>query len=131
MAKKLKQTFLVISAGLGLAGVGLYRIRRHLLARWLKLPPVLNGVKVERNIAILADDGVKLMSDHYAPKGAEGQKFPTILIRTPYGRGSEVPYRMGIFSTLIAQRFAERGYNVLFQTVRGRFDSGGDFEPRK
>lgn len=47
------------------------------------------------------------------------QSYPTILMRTPYFR---VPM------DLIAQRFAERGYHVLVQDVRGRFGSDGDFE---
>jgi putative CocE/NonD family hydrolase len=123
-------TFGLLS-GLGLAGAGLYLARRRLFARWLGLPPVLNGVTVERNIAVPAEDGVKLMSDHYAPKGANGQQFPTILMRTPYGRGFDAPFPLAVLSIVIAQRFAERGYHVLVQSVRGRFDSQGEFVPRQ
>ncbi len=131
MKSKVKIIIFGLSASLGLAGFGLYRSRRDWLARRLGLPPVLNEVRVARNIAVLAPDGVRLMTDHYAPKAAKGQQFPTILIRTPYGRGFEVPFPAGILWVLIAQRFAERGYNVIIQTTRGRFDSGGKFEPRQ
>jgi hypothetical protein len=41
-------------------------------------------------------------------------------MRTPYDRR-----RIGI----LAQRFAERGYHVVVQDARGRFDSEGAFSP--
>ncbi|HEX6385544.1 MAG TPA: CocE/NonD family hydrolase [Anaerolineae bacterium] len=49
-------------------------------------------------------------------------RYPTILIRTPYGRSNPL-------AQFIAQRLAERSYNVVYQDVRGRFDSDGEFEP--
>ena len=56
--------------------------------------------------------------------------LPTILIRTPYGRGKEVALWGGYaLSELPAQRFAERGYHVVVQGARGCFDSEGEFEP--
>ncbi len=122
------KTFLPVATGL--AGFGLYRFRRQLLARQFDLSPVLNDVKVDRNIAVTTPDGIRLMTDHYYPIAAPGQQFPTILIRTPYGRGYDVPFPIGWLSLLVGQRFAERGYHVIIQTVRGRFDSGGVFEPR-
>jgi hypothetical protein len=71
-------------------------------------------------------DGVSLATDHYAPKGE--RLYPTILIRTPYGRrGSAGP--SGWLIEFVARRFAERGYNVLVQDVRGCYDSPGKFEP--
>jgi len=120
-----------LAGSVGLAGFGLYLLRRQILAQRLGLPPVLNGVRVKRNIPISTADSIKLMTDHYAPKGAKGQKFPTILIRTPYGRGLDAPFPLAVLWMLIAQRFAERGYNVVVQTTRGRYDSEGKFEPRK
>jgi putative CocE/NonD family hydrolase len=45
-----------------------------------------------------------------------------LLVRCPYGRS--VPY-----STLYARVYASRGYHVVFQSVRGTFGSGGDFNP--
>jgi putative CocE/NonD family hydrolase len=72
-------------------------------------------------------DGAVLMADHYYPK-ADGS-FPTVLIRTPYGRGLEVPLPLGLINLFYSMRFAERGYHVLAQTVRGRYDSQGEFRP--
>ncbi|KAF4654645.1 hypothetical protein FOL47_009859 [Perkinsus chesapeaki] len=50
----------------------------------------------------------------------EGDKFPFVLIRTPYGK-----------ETLIndGRIYAERGYGVLIQDSRGRFGSTGEFFP--
>ena len=102
--------------------------RRSLLARLLKLPPPHHAVGVERDIPVRMPDGIRLFTDHYFPK-ATGH-FPTILIRTPYGRGKEAALGNGYaLSELPAQRFAERGYHVIVQGARGCLDSEGDFIP--
>ncbi|MFN2289873.1 MAG: CocE/NonD family hydrolase [Anaerolineae bacterium] len=113
---------------LALAGYGLYHYRRAILARLLKLPPPRYDVTVQRAIPVPMPDGVQLLADHYAPR-ASGE-FPTILIRTPYGRGKEVALGGGYaLAELPAQRFAERGYHVLVQGARGCYDSEGTFVP--
>ena len=62
-------------------------------------------------------------SSHYGvadliPKAAAD--FPAILIRTPYGRGKEVPLWAGYtLGELQAQRSAERGYHVIVQGAFG------------
>jgi putative CocE/NonD family hydrolase len=113
---------------LALLGFGIYRYRRSLLARLLKLPPPRCAVSVERNIPVPMPDGIRLLTDHYFPK-ASGS-FPTILIRTPYGRGKEVALGNGYaLGELPAQRFAERGYHVIVQGARGCFNSEGNFSP--
>jgi putative CocE/NonD family hydrolase len=71
-------------------------------------------------------DGVVLVADRYSPVG-DGP-FPTILIRTPYGRASELG-PLGAIYALGAELFAERGYHVVVQGVRGRYGSGGSFDP--
>ena len=119
---------MLLLALLALVGVVVYYFRRDMLARLLQLPPPHFSVGVERAIPVHMTDGARLLTDHYWPK-AEGH-YPTILIRTPYGRGKEVflfgGYPLG---ELPAQRFAERGYHVVVQGSRGCFDSEGDFEP--
>jgi putative CocE/NonD family hydrolase len=106
--------------------------RRSLLARVLKLPPPRWAVGVERELPVQMPDGVRLFTDHYFPKTA-GQGFvdvPTILIRTPYGRGKEAGLANGYpLAELPAQRFAERGYHVVVQGARGCLDSEGEFSP--
>ncbi|MEV4604969.1 CocE/NonD family hydrolase [Amycolatopsis sp. NPDC049253] len=65
-------------------------------------------------------DGTVLLADHYAPVTA--QACPTLLIRCPYGRGP-------MFGYMNAQWYAERGYHVIVQSVRGTFGSKGVFSP--
>ncbi len=75
---------------------------------------------------ILTPDGIHLANDHYSP--ITQAQCPTILIRSPYGRNAKLgPF--GMLTEFCAIRFAERGYNVLVQDIRGRFDSEGEFEP--
>jgi hypothetical protein len=111
---------------LGLFGVIAYATRRHWIARALRLPRARFDVGVERAIRVPMPDRVALVADHYFPKADE--KFPTILIRTLYGRDLQGAV-LGLLHVFSARRFAERGYHVVVQDTRGRFDSEGEFEP--
>lgn len=102
----------------GLATLGLYRYRRRLISRLLGLPPALHDIAVERGLRIPMPDSVELVTDRYLPR--DPGRFPTILVRTPYSRKAS--------GSFVSHRMAERGYNVLVQDVRGRFDSEGEFE---
>jgi len=102
----------------GLATLGLYGYRRRLLSRLLGLPPTHHAVAVEHGLRVPMPDGVELVADRYRPR--EPGRFPTILVRTPYGRKAS-----GFF---VSHRMAERGYNVIVQDVRGRFGSEGEFD---
>ena len=73
-------------------------------------------VTVERNVAAKMRDGVTLRADVYRPK-AEG-KFPVLLVRTPYDKRNETNFGM---------KGAARGYVVIAQDVRGRFESEGEW----
>ncbi len=93
----------------------------RLLARLAKLPPAkTHDVIVERDLQVPMPDGVMLLADHYAPR--DGERLPTILVRSPYGR-------RGFFGLLYGHIYAERGFQVLVQSVRGTFGSGGVFDP--
>ncbi len=116
-----------VAGALALAGLVAYGLRRRLIARTLGLPPARYRLTVERDLATPMPDGVVLRADHYAPRGQGA--FPTILMRTPYGRGRDVAFPLGLLSVVQARTLAARGYHVVVQTVRGRFDSGGAFEP--
>ena len=79
----------------------------------------------EENVPIRMRDGTLLRADIYRPD-APGQ-FPGLLFRTPYdkrrsdyGRETYIP---------IGREAANRGYAVVMQDVRGRFESGGEFYP--
>lgn len=119
-----KSSLAVILAGI--VGLSLYQYRRHLIGQALRLRPPRYGVQVQRGIKILMPDGALLAADLYTPRSP--RLFPTLLMRTPYGRGATVG-PSGMMMSFLAQRFAERGYNLLVQDVRGRFDSGSDFVP--
>ena len=78
------------------------------------------GVTVEHNATAAMRDGTKLRADIYRPK-AEG-KFPVLLVRTPYDKTQELEFGV---------KAAARGYVVVAQDVRGRFQSEGDWYPFK
>lgn len=117
------KTLLVLGilAGMAIAG---FCLRGRLLAMLFRLYPASFDAGANRSIPVSMPDGVRLMTDHYTPRG-QGL-FPTILIRTPYGRGKDgSPKNLGMLALL----FAERGYNVIIQDVRGCFQSEGEFSP--
>ncbi len=120
---KLIRNILVL---LGMFIVVAYRFRRLIYARLLHLEAPRHRVRVYREMRIPMYDGVSLAADYYGPH--EPGRFPTILIRSPYGRNE----RAGIVGRVLAfcaHRFAERGYQVVIQDTRGRFDSWGRFDP--
>lgn len=111
---------------LGLLVLLVYRLRRQVIAAVMGLPPVQYRVRQEEGLRVPAGGGLALAADHYYP--ATPGSYPTILIRSPYGRGKKA----GAFGWLLnfaAFRFAERGYHVVIQDTRGRFDSEGVFDP--
>jgi putative CocE/NonD family hydrolase len=82
--------------------------------------PYQNEIRIERYKAIPMRDGVTLYGDVYRP-AAEG-KYPTLVVRTPYGL-----QRDGVHETMT--KFAQRGYSVLMVDNRGRYESGGKWDP--
>ncbi|MFK5923444.1 MAG: CocE/NonD family hydrolase [Verrucomicrobiota bacterium] len=63
-------------------------------------------------------DGVELRGDIFRPKS--DQKFPAILLQTPYGKTGQGKR---------AKKFAALGYVVVNTDSRGRFESGGEWDP--
>jgi putative CocE/NonD family hydrolase len=96
----------------------------HLVQRQLKLsPPLTRDLTVQRDLQVPMPDGVVLLADRWAPR-AGGEGLPTALIRSPYGR-------RGTFAAMLARPLAERGYQVLIQSTRGGFGSGGTMDPMR
>ena len=96
----------------------------HIIQRRLKLsPPLTRDLVVQRDLRVPMPDGAVLLADRWAPRSG-GEGLPTALIRTPYGR-------RGPFGMILARPLAERGYQVLIQSVRGGFGSGGTFDPMR
>ncbi|MER7760552.1 CocE/NonD family hydrolase [Streptomyces sp. NPDC097619] len=88
-------------------------------ASWRGLPAKRYDVGREAGLPVPAADGSTLLTDHYFPR-AEGE-FPTLLVRSPYGRG--LPWAP-MYGTL----FAEQGFHVVLQSCRGTGGSGGEFD---
>ncbi|MFT2019986.1 CocE/NonD family hydrolase [Streptomyces sp. 796.1] len=92
---------------------------RLMRATWRGLPAGRHGVGWEPGLSVPADDGSALITDHYFPR-AEGD-FPTLVVRSPYGRG--LPW-----SAMYGVLFAEQGFHVALQSCRGTGGSGGQFD---
>ncbi|HZX09869.1 MAG TPA: CocE/NonD family hydrolase [Acidobacteriota bacterium] len=80
-------------------------------------------VKAEFNVPVLMRDGVKLSADVYRPD-AEGQ-FPVLLTRTYYGKCNRDIFHSS--GKEFIEYFVSRGYVVVIQDCRGRYDSEGKF----
>ena len=77
-------------------------------------------VIIERDVAAKMRDGITLRSDICRPK-ADG-KFPVLLTRTPYDKKQDAD---------ICLKWAARGYVIVAQDVRGRYESEGEWYPFK
>ncbi|MFF2024119.1 CocE/NonD family hydrolase [Streptomyces sp. NPDC058171] len=86
---------------------------------WRRLPAKRYSVGREPGLAVPAADGSPLLTDHYFPR-APGD-FPTLLVRSPYGRGVPWSAQYGLL-------FAEQGFHVVIQSCRGTGGSGGEFD---
>jgi uncharacterized protein len=96
-------------------------LRSEIAGRLLRLPvPATREPVVDRDLPVTMDDGVVLLADRHAPPGFG--RGPTVLVRSPYGR-------RGAFGFLFGRLIAERGLQVVVQSVRGTFGSGGRFDP--
>ncbi|WP_430980967.1 CocE/NonD family hydrolase [Streptomyces luteoverticillatus] len=91
---------------------------RMMRATWRRLPAGPYRAGWEPGLVVPAADGSPLLTDHYFPR-AEGD-FPTLLVRSPYGRG--LPW-----SPMYGVLFAEQGFHVVVQSCRGTGGSGGRF----
>ena len=96
----------------------------QLIQRQLRLgPPLTRELIVERDLPVPMPDGVVLLADRWAPR-AGGDSLPVALMRCPYGRGA-------MFSAGMVRPLAERGFQVILQSTRGTFGSGGTFDPMR
>jgi putative CocE/NonD family hydrolase len=102
-------------------------LRLHLVSRITERtqklsPPLTRDIVAERDLKVPMPDGVVLLADRYAPRSrADG--LPVALMRCPYGR-------RGLIAGMVTS-LAERGFQVIMQSCRGTFGSGGAFEPMR
>ncbi|HEX3607973.1 MAG TPA: CocE/NonD family hydrolase [Candidatus Dormibacteraeota bacterium] len=95
-------------------------VASRLVARLADLPPArTHRIAVDRGLRVPMPDGAALLADRLYPRDAATRHI--VLIRTPYGRGR--------YLTPVTRAIAERGYQVVVQSTRGTFGSGGVFDP--
>ena len=75
-----------------------------------------SGYVLLEDVMVDMRDGVRLATDIYLP--ATGEAYPVILSRTPYSKNAE-------WITVIGPYYARRGYAVVIQDTRGRYQSEG------
>ena len=85
-----------------------------------------NYRKLEHDIPMR--DGVKLHTTVYSPVRTD-EKFPILLLRTPYGTGPYGPdsYAPHLGPSSHSHEFEDEGFIFVFQDVRGKFKSEGSF----
>ena len=81
------------------------------------------AIRIERNTAIPMRDGIILRADVYRPSTAG--RYPVIVGRVGY-KIRDWPMD---FYTPTGKYYAQRGYVVVWQNVRGTFASQGQFDP--
>lgn len=94
-----------------------------MLGRYLGMRPPEFAVQIERGVTMMTSDGVALVSDIYHPQRV--LRTPTILVRLPYSK----TFVNTLFATVVGRLWAERGYRVVMQGTRGRYQSGGHYYP--
>src|SRR6185312_12830267 len=95
----------------------------EILARQMHLPRAeTHDVICEEDLRAPMDDGVVLLADRWVARERADEAQPTVMVRSPYGRKQFV-------GLLFGRLLAERGLQVVVQSVRGTFGSGGDFNP--
>jgi putative CocE/NonD family hydrolase len=103
-----------------LAGRSVVVFVASLLSLALLAPAVMAAenyeIAVIRNVEAKMRDGVTLRADVYRPR-SEG-RYPVLLVRTPYDKQ---------WISEFGHRGAARGYVVIAQDVRGRFESEGEW----
>jgi predicted acyl esterase len=86
-----------------------------------QMPTQYESVLAERNFMMPMRDGSRMATDIYRPARngvAVSDRFPVLLHRTPYDKAGQ---------QTIARYFAQHGYVVAVQDIRGRYKSEGKF----
>ncbi len=88
------------------------------VSRYRELSQPIYDARLEKGVRVAMRDGVELVHDVAMP--SKPGRYPTILVRTPYGRAGNM---------LGAEWWAKRGYVYVVQDCRGRHDSDGAWDP--
>ena len=95
----------------------------HLL--WAQLPGYIPSNYIKHEFRIAMRDGKKLFTSVYAPKDTS-VTYPILLNRTPYG---VAPYGVDEYPSSLgpSDELAREGFIFVYQDVRGRMMSEGEF----
>jgi putative CocE/NonD family hydrolase len=100
-----------------------YQLSPTILASIVDARRPEHAVRIDRGVAMTTSDGVKLLADVYRP--LRTTRTPTILVRIPFSK----TLVNSLYATLAGRFWAERGYTVVIQGTRGRYQSGGRHTP--
>jgi len=116
--------FPVITLGL-LLGAGAFSQGRDEEALVRRLMEYTRAHYTKHDYRIPMRDGVKLFTTVYVPKDTS-QTYPLLMNRTPYSIG---PYGIDNYSPVLgpSEIFEKEGFMFVYQDVRGRFLSEGEF----
>ena len=89
-------------------------------------PEAVKQAYDKKEVYITMRDGVKLFTSIYTPKNTS-VKHPVLLNRTPYNIEPGGPQGINFFLQVYA-RYVQDEYIMVFQDVRGKFMSEGEFE---
>jgi uncharacterized protein len=107
----------------GVAVFVAYQLAPTLLAELVGARPAEYAVRIERRATMTTSGGIALVSDIYHPVRAGAT--PAILVRIPYSK----TLVNSLIATVVGRFWAERGYTVVIQGTRGRYESGGGHYP--
>jgi uncharacterized protein len=109
----------VTSAGRGHAAAIPWHVRIFSHPR-KGMPGPRYAISLERDLRVPMPDGTYQLADVYHPVTSDPR--PTLLVRTPYGRGFPYDFMYGGI-------FARQGFHVVVQSARGTGGSTGTLEP--
>jgi uncharacterized protein len=81
---------------------------------------------VKKDYRVVMRDGIKLFTSVYSPRDTT-KDYPILIVRTPY---TVAPYGEDKYPTSLGPNpaFATEGYIFVFQDVRGKFMSEGEYD---
>ncbi|HEX8456342.1 MAG TPA: CocE/NonD family hydrolase [Pyrinomonadaceae bacterium] len=126
MKKNQLARLLVAFALVGAAHIAAFAQAPQLTPQQQQLADYIKNSYTKREVSIPMRDGARLFTSIYEPKDRT-QKYPILLNRTPY---TVAPYGADAYKTSLGpdELFAREGYIFVYQDVRGRWKSEGEFE---